>query len=157
MTRVAIVTLLILGSVACISNGCVALIAPHRGPGPALDPPANSANLDPDGDFTLYVSNQSFKQPRIDIRVEIDGQIVAHNIFRVADQHNWVPFTLSLADGPHTITATSERAGVRLEKEFTVSGKQAAILDFWYSPNAETAANEKHFSFELTRHDVKFR
>lgn len=146
MKRCALVAILMLTCVSCMT----------RGPGRTLDPRADSEYLNPDGTFILYVSNQSFTHRYLDIRVEIDGQLVVHNIFRVGNQHNWVPFTLSLPDGPHVITATSGRAGVRLEEEFTVNGKQAVILDYVYSPDAETAAKEKHFRFKLARHDVGF-
>jgi len=62
---------------------------------------------DPEGTFTLYVSNQSFDIEWVDIVIEIDGARVVDDVFLVEDQHNWKEYAIDLSPGAHTLTARS--------------------------------------------------
>jgi hypothetical protein len=47
--------------------------------------------------FTVYVSNQSFARPTVDIALTLDGTLRVVQDFEVKGQHNWIPFTFDLA------------------------------------------------------------
>jgi hypothetical protein len=104
------------------------------------------------GSFTLYVSNQSFERPEIDIRVEIDGKVVASDEFPVENQHNWIEFRLPLRPGSHVIRASTERGDATLEHTFRVQGKRWAVLDYWCCDDAQ----DPRFTFEVFRRPVAF-
>jgi len=150
MKRSFWVNVLVLGVVLSGS----ACLVPREGT--LLEPAANSEYLDPNGDFTLYVSNQSFAKPILDIKVEIDGDVVVHRYFHVRNQHNWTPFTLSLPEGKHVLKASSERGDARIEQEFTVHGEHWAVLNYWYTPDAGTAARNRRFTFSISDEPVYF-
>jgi hypothetical protein len=109
-----------------------------RSPGPA--------------NFTLYVSNQSFERPTIDIRVEIDGTVVANDEFEVENQHNWVEFRLPLSRGRHVVRATSARGEAELRRTFRVKGKRWAVLDYWCCDDAA----DPRFTFDLSKRPIAF-
>lgn len=102
--------------------------------------------------FTLYVSNQSFDRPAIDIRVEIDGKVVVRDGFEVEDQHNWVEFPLALRAGPHEIRATSAQGDAELLRTFHVRGKRWAVLDYWCCDDAA----DPRFTFDLSKRPIAF-
>lgn len=104
------------------------------------------------GNFTLYVSNQSFERPTIDVRVEIDGRIVVAEEFEVEDQHNWLEFRLPLRPGSHVIHATSRRGGAELRRTFRVKGKRWAVLDYWCCDDAA----DPRFTFDVSKRPVAF-
>ncbi len=44
-------------------------------------------------DLVLYVSNQSFDDEKVGLRVAVDGVTVVDGEFHVEDQHNWFSFS----------------------------------------------------------------
>ncbi|WP_392542799.1 hypothetical protein [Oryzobacter telluris] len=62
----------------------------------------------------LWVSNQSFEEPDVELRVSVDGEVVAEQVFDVCGQHMWVPFPLALEPGWHDLVATTP-GGLRVE------------------------------------------
>ena len=110
-----------------------------------LDRPRDALPTTRDGNFVLYVSNQSFDAPRVDIRVAIDGRVAVDEEFDVEDQHNWVEFRFRLRKGDHTLTAASRAGEAKGTWTFTVTGRNWAIVEYWYYPGAR-----KRLTFELT-------
>lgn len=102
------------------------------------------------GNFTLYVSNQSFEHPAIDIRVHIDGKLVVADEFEVEDQHTWVAFRLALRTGTHVIRA--EASDAELRRTFRVKGKRWAVLDYWCCDDAE----DPRFTFDVSKRPIAF-
>jgi hypothetical protein len=76
------------------------------------------------GNFTLYVSNQSFDWQTVDIRVLIDGRPTVDTDFSVENQHNWIEYRFALDDGQHTLRAQSLRGEAVIEDDFAVEGKR---------------------------------
>ena len=109
----------------------------------------NSSLLNPDGKFTLYVSNQSFTIMRIDISVEVDGELVISERFHVGDQHVFKSFRLALKDGKHTIRIRSQKGEAEYSGDFEVAEGRIGVICYWYSPKAQTKAKNKHFSFRI--------
>ncbi len=121
-------------------------------------PPVNSTLLDPNGNFTLYVSNQSFAISPVDIKVQIDGDVVVHQNFDVGTQHNWKKFRIALPPGTHSLTATSAKGDATLRQEFAVTGEHWAVVDYWYYPEARGGADPtpKQLSFHIQDSPIGF-
>jgi hypothetical protein len=118
----------------------------------AQGPPAEERlSESPEGDFTLYVSNQSFDIPEVDIRISIDGLVAVEDTFAVEDQHNWVEFVFDLPEGAHIIEAVSHQGDAELVRRFTVKAEHWAVVDYWYYPD-----EKKHFSFSISNEPIGF-
>ena len=105
----------------------------------------------PQGDFTLYVSNQSFDIPEVDIRISIDGLVAVEDTFAVEDQHNWVEFVFDLPEGAHVMEAVSRRGDAELVRRFAVTAEHWTVVDYWYYPG-----EKKHFSFSISDAPIAF-
>ena len=115
-----------------------------------------------DGNFILYVSDQSFNISPVDISIFIDGKLAISEDFDVAGsrvpQHNWKQFQFNLEQGNHTIKAVSERGDAILEESFEVKQKNWAVIDYWYYPTVEGGAGPtpKHFTFHIGDSTIGF-
>jgi hypothetical protein len=117
----------------------------------AVAPREPSVPQAPDGNFVLYVSNQSFDLPRVDIRIEIDGRVAVDEKFDVEGQHNWLEFRFDLPRGRHTLKAVSTVGDAERSWSFNVKGKHWAVVDYWYYPG-----DPKHFSFDISDEPIGF-
>jgi hypothetical protein len=112
-------------------------------------PPAGGSFLGPDGNFVLYVTNQSYALDRVDIRVEIDGELVVSDYFEVGSQHNFVKFKLSLTKGKHSIHAWSEKGEVELSTDFEFTDEHGGTVMFWHNPDSVASPNRYiHYTIE---------
>lgn len=103
-----------------------------------------------DDSFTLYVSNQSFDMPTVDIRVEIDNQLAVSGDFDVEGQHTWVQFDFGLAEGPHHIrVTTSDVADVVKEETFQMDDRKWAVVSFWYYAAGSPEPTPPQFSLQV--------
>ena len=87
-----------------LAAACGAGSAPPLGSPKDLAPVTTPAP----GNFRLYVSNQSFDRPTVDIAVFIDGVRIAAREFEVKGQHNWIEFGAELTAGEHKLRAISK-------------------------------------------------
>ena len=104
---------------------------------------------DKDGNFVLYVSNQSFGVSPVDIRVFIDGKLAIDEAFDVGNQHNWKSFRYNLAKGKHRLAAESVKGAAKFERDLEVRDTNWSVLDYWDSPG--------HFSFHTSDKPIHFR
>ena len=134
-------------------------------PGCATTPDTNnretqSSLLDPQGNFTLYVSNQSPAADAVDIRIEVDGQMVINEEFDVGDgmlsQHNCKTFKLTLAPGMHKLHVTSTTGEAELSKDFEVTGEHWSVVDYWYAPRSRHNPTPRHFTFHIQDTPIQF-
>ena len=102
------------------------------------------------GNFVLYVSNQSFAMPLVDIMIQIDGMHAVSNSFHVTGdripQHNTFRFVFALSPGKHTISAASSTAGVTIQKEIDIKQRHWAAVDFAFDPKRD---KKKHIHFNM--------
>lgn len=112
--------------------------------------------LNKNGNFVLYVSNQSFALDPVDIKIYIDGKVAESQDFRVENQHNWQKFQFSLSRGIHKIHVESVKGEAKLEKKFEIKGKHWAVVDFWYYPKLDNNQTQKQFSFEIQDEPIMF-
>lgn len=95
---------------------------------------------DSDGNFHLYISDQSFAISPVDISVFIDGELIVRENFYVGSQHNWQRFVRKLSPGPHRLVAKSIKGNTELDQTFEIKDKLWVSLDYWFYPNAEEGA-----------------
>jgi hypothetical protein len=106
-----------------------------------------------DGNFTLYVSNQSFERQKVHIKVWIDAFVAVDDDFEVGNQHNWIDFTFDLDDGKHTLRAESVAGEAVLEETFQVEGKRWAVVDYWCCDSGQA---EPKFTFMVSEEPIAF-
>ena len=121
-------------------------------PAPVIEGPPTLEQAE-DGNFTLYVSNQSFDRGKVDITVWINGFVAVDADFEVGNQHNWSEFRFNLADGPHTIRAATAAGETVFEETFQVEGKRWAVVDYWC---CDSTQDEPKFSFNVSREPIAF-
>jgi hypothetical protein len=125
--------------------------------GAAPEPPSRAVGPPPlaeseQGNFILYVSNQSFERGNVDIRVLLDGRPAVEDDFAVKDQHNWVEYRFSLDDGRHALRAESVEGDALLDATFTVKGNRWAVVDYWCCSDG----TEPKFTFLVRRQPIAF-
>jgi hypothetical protein len=88
----------------------------------------------------LYVSNQSFERPWVDIGVFINDQRVVIGDFAVEGQHSFHEFDIEVPAGTLSISAFcfrgSEQGATILTQSLTVTTERWAVLNFWTDPEA---------------------
>jgi len=129
----------------------VAVLIVLAGCGDPELPSANNKLLDPNGGFTLYVSNQSFAIDPIDVRVEIDGELVVSDSFHVGTQHTFVPFKLSLSQGKHTIRIWSVKGKAHLSAEMELTDHDVGVVTYWYYPKSHYSPTPRKFDFRTQK------
>ena len=143
--------LLVLASACLALAGCGDRAADPGGTTDAGASPEERLSETAGGNFTLYVSNQSFDVPEVDIRILVDGLVAVEDTFAVEDQHNWVTFVFELPKGSHVIEAVSQRGEAELVRRFKVTAEHWAVVDYWYYPG-----EKKRFSFSISDTPIGF-
>ena len=117
--------------------------------------PPDSELLNPNGQFTLYVSNQSSVVSPVDIQVEIDGDVVVREDFNVSRRK---AFTLSLSVGKHQLRVSSAKGQAELSEDFEVKGEHWAVIGYWYYPKHTHGADPtpKQVTFGITDEPIYF-
>ena len=103
----------------------------------------------PDANFILYVSNQSFDKPKVDISISIDGKSLVTNTFLVENQHYWKIYSIQLNTGKHYLKAKAGFGPYEIERDFNIAEKHWAVLNFWYKNKIDENTHPPGFSFEI--------
>lgn len=143
---VAVAVLVVLAG--CSRSG-VTQLSESASPTPSRQPSGARAQ----GNFTLYVSNQSFAEPAVDVVVTIDGVQVVSQTFEVKNQHNWVPFTQRLAAGRHSLVARTRSGRATFSRSFVTGARNWAVVDYWC---CDAADGGPHFTFNLSDRPLAF-
>ncbi len=114
---------------------------------------------DPNGNFILFVANQSFDEDPVDITVHIDGKKAIAADFYVENQHNWIRHQFNLSPGQHKLTVKSKKGEASLDKEFDITEKHWAVIDYWYYPEQRGGAGPtpRQFSFMIQDRPIGFQ
>lgn len=99
--------------------------------------------------FTLFVSNQSFDLPTVDVEVRLDGRLAVTGDFHVEGQHTWVPFEFDVGPGNHEIAIKSATGDTTLASPFVMDDRKWAVINFWYYKTGSPEPTPQQFSFQV--------
>jgi len=123
-------------------------------------PVAEPIKLEPNenGNFILYVGNQSFAISPVDIEIYIDDKQVVADNFDVDNQHTWIKYSFNFEEGGHEIKAISKKGDAVLEKEFEIIDKHWAVIKYGYYPEISGGAGPtpKHLNFSIQNEPIYF-
>ena len=106
--------------------------------------------------FILYISNQSFKEPLVNIQVVIDGRTIVKDDFKVKNQHYWKIYALKLTPGDHTLQAKAERDITEINRSFKVAGNHWAVLNFWGNGKNTDTSKLRGLTFDIYDKPIGF-
>jgi hypothetical protein len=104
----------------------------------------------PDANFILYVSNQSFEKPEVDISVIIDGETVVNDLFQVKNKHYWKTYSLKLPLGNHQLSVKADNGTYKLERSFEITNKHWAVISFWCTDKKDNGSQFSGISFAIS-------
>jgi hypothetical protein len=97
--------------------------------------PSNAPPPDPGevhGEVKLYISNQSFVDPQVDITVHFDGDGLFSHTLDVGNQPMWIETRIKAPAGLHEIVAISDTgAEIRATVEFEEGKPKYVVLNYW--------------------------
>jgi len=94
------------------------------------------------GNFILYVSNQSTFLDPVDLKITIDGKLALNQEFLTEDGHNHIKFQFRLADGNHIFSVSSIKGNINKDTIFTLPTTPYCVVSFWYYPQSN--GNEEY-------------
>ena len=114
-----------------------------------------------DGNFILYVSNQSPEIPTVDIFIKIDDVPVLHKFFKAykfnrPPGHNPQEFRFQFNPGKHRIYAETQKGKTKIDETFEIKNKNWAVIDFWYNKKQGNKYNSPTFTFEISNKPIMF-
>ena len=115
------------------------------------------------GNFTLYISNQSFAVNPVDIQVYIDDDQIIDQKFDVSGergvpQHNWIPFHFKASPGSYRLHVESKKGEAVLDTTFEIKDKHWAVIDYWNYPEVSGGAGPTppKFTFNFQDQPIGF-
>ncbi len=85
----------------------------------------------PNGNFVLFVSNQSNQTNPVDITIYLDGRLAVNQDFLVGSGHNIVRFQFQLDPGTHTLRSITTRGQSDATATFDLPSTPWGVVDFW--------------------------
>lgn len=126
--------------VAVLLSACSTTVeqaAPTPEAPPSVSPePLSSAPTEPGPDtipFHLDVTNQSFDEPEVHLRIWLDGHPIIDGVFPVEDQHHVVRHDLHLAPGHHEVRVAEQGTAFDLTDSFALQEEAWANVSYWGS------------------------
>ena len=111
---------------------------------------------EPDANFILYVSNQSFEKPNVNISITLDGKHLITDFFGVRNQHYWKIYSLNLSYGKHLLSVKADNSSYELEEEFEITNKHWAVISFWYTSKKNKDYQPSGITFEISDEPYAF-
>ena len=138
-------SLLALAPLALLAPACTTALTPPP------DPPQQHLPRPGAPTFTLYVSNQSFDLPLVDLAIELDRRLAVTGDFPVEGQHTWIPFDFDLAPGAHQLRVGSRAGGAMLDQtfDFDMDARRWGVLSFWYYASGSPEPTPQQLSFQV--------
>ena len=98
------------------------------------------------GNFILFVSNQSSNLDPVDIKISIDDKLAVNQEFLSKGGHNWIKFQFQLNNGNHKLFTSSTKGNIVKDTLFTLPTTPYGVVDFWYYPESSGSKEFKIFS-----------
>ena len=113
-------------------------------------PLSSRAVAEGEANVQVLVSNQSFANPDVEMRVVIDDDVVADQVFDVCGQHSQALFPLALAPGWHDLAVTTDSGlGHRARVDVPESGPRWVLVSHW-------TEDEPHLSVDVVSEQPGF-
>ena len=84
-----------------------------------------------DGNFIVFVSNQSSEVDPVDIQLYIDGRLAVDQDFAHRGGHNWIEFEYQLEGDTHTLRCVSRKGQAETSRVMVLSASPWAVVDYW--------------------------
>ena len=108
------------------------------------------------GNVIIYVSNQSYEKPTVDITVMVGDKQAVKRDFKVERQHKWVPFRFQLEPGTHLIKARTNQGKATFEGTLEVDAavpQYWTVLSYW---NSDKRPDTPSFTFTVGTRQIGF-
>jgi hypothetical protein len=97
---------------------------------PGTGPSTTTAPAGPQP-VVLWVTNQSFAEPAVDLVLSVDGQVVASQTYLVEGQHTVVEHALEVVPGEHTVVVETADGSARAELVVQVDDPEWVSVTYW--------------------------
>jgi len=108
------------------------------------------------GNFILFVSNQSSYMDPVDIKIFIDGKLAVKKDFFCKDGHNWIKFEFQLKEGNHVMFVSSSKGDIKKDTLFVLPATPYSVVDFWHYPKSTGSKEIKYFSIYFSEFSPGF-
>jgi hypothetical protein len=86
------------------------------------------------GNFVLFVANQSLDLNPVDIIVHIDEKLAVNREFLCKDGSNEIEFQFQLENGTHKLYSYSKKGNISKDTSFTLPATPYSTIEFMYYP-----------------------
>lgn len=101
--------------------------------------------------FHLDVTNQSFDEPEVRLRIVLDGRAIIDGVFPVEHQHHVVRHDFHLDPGSHDILVTEPGTRFELARSFTLRDEAWANVSYWGS-----SGNGPRLDWQFSREELVY-
>lgn len=108
------------------------------------------------GNFILFVSNQSFALDPVDIKVYIDNKLAVNRDFYCEYQHTWIKFQFNIKDGTHKLYCVSSKGGEKVDTTFIISETPFCVVEYWYYPKTVNSIYKKEITTRFYKYHPGF-
>jgi hypothetical protein len=128
---------------------CLALVVSGCGSAPKLDPRGN---------VTIYVANDSSQITPVDLTIEIDGTPVIRDDFESTTTVTpyFSTYTARVPWGRHTLSVRSFEGGASLTRSFVVTGRKWISVDYNYDTINANPPIPKHIDCLIRSKQILF-
>lgn len=101
------------------------------------------------GNFSIYVSNQSSSLDPVDLKITIDGKLAVRQEFFCENGNNHIKFQFQIDEGEHKLSVSSIKGNIGKDTTFTLSTTPYCSISFWYVPAYNGYDEYKDISIRL--------
>jgi hypothetical protein len=101
---------------------------------------------DENGNFALYVSNQSFDISPVDVNIMIDDVVYINLEYDVGDQHEYFSYRFMLSPGTHTMKVVSVKGDAMYQGDFEIVDSARGVVEYWYYSETDSNPTPRKFN-----------
>ncbi len=101
------------------------------------------------GNFSIYVSNQSPSLDPVDLKISIDGKLAIRREFYFENGETHIRFQFQIEDGNHKLSVSSIKGNISKDTAFTLQTTPYCSISFYYEPAYNGYKEVKDISIRL--------
>lgn len=101
------------------------------------------------GNYSIYVSNQSSTLDPVDLTIMIDGKLAIKQEFYFENGETHIRFQFQIEDGDHKLSVSSIKGNISKDTTFTPQSTPYCSISFWYEPAYNGYKEVKDISIRL--------